>query len=104
MKYFLVFVLLSFSFSVNAAWTGSLDISSVKVVSSGNVEVYLKDFTNSDANIKCEKNVFVLNSSGQSFDARYSAILSAHMAGKEIEFSYYGCSGESFGISSVVIR
>lgn len=91
------------SVSASSAWTGTHEISSIKAVSTGDVYVTLSGFTNNDAEVSCESNVLVLKSGGAGFETRYSAVLSAHMAGKEASFSYYGCSGNHINISSVVV-
>ncbi|WP_347331331.1 hypothetical protein [Marinimicrobium locisalis] len=101
-----IFILsLVVSFHASADWTSNSKINSIKITSSGDALVDLSSYEafSSGGGVHCEKDVFILSSDDNGFKARYSAILSAHMAGRKVKFTYYGCQGAHIKVGSVVI-
>ncbi|WHI45940.1 hypothetical protein [Microbulbifer sp. VAAF005] len=96
---------LLFPLSGNAVFTETYEIQSLKAATNG-VFVKLSGFRNdpSISNLDCpDNNTFVMLKDTDNYEGRLSFLLSAYMAGKPVQISYYDCQGNYINISSVFI-
>ncbi|WP_445356828.1 hypothetical protein ACJJIC_09745 [Microbulbifer sp. ANSA002] len=93
------------SLSASAAWTEQARIDYLKVHSQG-VDVRLKGFENTSAEVACsDTRTFVLvNDESQIYDTKVSFLLSAFMSKTPVNLSYYGCYEDRIRLYSVIIR
>ncbi|WP_444935222.1 hypothetical protein ACJJIW_11560 [Microbulbifer sp. JMSA004] len=92
--------------SGNAAFTETHKIEDLKAQTNG-VYVKLSGFENdpSISNLDCTYNkTFVMLETSDNYEGRLSFLLSAYMADKPIQISYYDCQGSYLNISSVIFK
>jgi hypothetical protein len=90
------------SVTVHAEWTGSKQIQTLKVQPNGTY-MALADFQN-QSSVVCGTAGFWLSNTEQNYAERTSFLLAAFLAARNVNISFYECSGSHIRMGSVQLR